>query len=84
MRLTRLLKTDVDELVKAEARWWVGLLNKHGIAMAAVDLAVLSALIILAWILIGPTYGVVALAATLALLACGAFLAWRRRRRARR
>jgi hypothetical protein len=84
MRLTRLLKTDVDELVEAEARWWVGLLHKHPVAMVAVDLAVLGVLIVLAWILIGPTYGALALGATVALFAFGVLLAWRRHRHAQR
>jgi hypothetical protein len=84
MRLTRLLKKDVDELVAAEARWWLGLLHQHPGAMTAVNLAAFGVLIILAWIFIGPMHGVVALAATLVLLALGGFSAWRRRRRRRR
>jgi hypothetical protein len=84
MRVTRLLKTDVDELVEAEARWWTRLLHRHPVATTAVDLAVLGVLIILAWTFLGPTYGGLALVATFALFAFSALRVWRRHRHARR
>lgn len=81
MRLTSLLKSDVDELAKPFARWWTGLLHKHPVAMTAMNLAVYGVLIILAWTFVGPTYGAGALAATLTLYGYGAITAWRRRKR---
>jgi hypothetical protein len=81
MRLTTLLKTDVDEIVNPYVRWWVGLSHKHPVAMPVLDLAVYAVPIALAWIFLGPAYGVLALGATVGLYGYAALRVWRRKRR---
>jgi hypothetical protein len=80
MRLTTLLKADVEEMLNPYVRWWVGLSHKHPVAMPVLDLALYAALIALAWIFLGPAYGVLALATAVGLYGYVAVRIWRRRK----
>ena len=66
-----MLGTEVSEVTKPYARFWVGLTRRHPVAMPMADLVIYVAVVSLAWIFVGSTAGVAALVITLALYGFG-------------
>ena len=53
-----MLGTEVSEVTKPYARFWVGLTRRHPVAMPMADLVIYVAVVSLAWIFVGSTAGV--------------------------